>query len=398
MPGRGSRYSRPVPYELSIALRYLWASRRRAHVALVSAISIGGLTLGVAALVVSLALLTGFQDRIRESLAKDTPHLLVSSAAAPFFAEPREISGRIAAESGIQSIEPVVAGRGWITDVQARAALPVRYRASGRGMEPGEAAISRPTAGQLGVGPGSPVRLVSSRTEISPLGPSPVVVNVRVASLLREATGASSPEVRLSLADARALAGTETGVSAFEVKLASPDRAPQMARELSKRLGPDVSVRSWRDLNVGLSFALRMEKVLIFVTVFLIVVVASLNVVSDLALLVVEKRRDLGVLATLGAPAASLARIYWWLGGAIGAIGTVLGAGAGSALSVVLDRYGVIPLPRDVYVMSHVPFSVHPRDLTLAIVFSLATAAAAAHFPARAASRVGPAEALRLSR
>ncbi len=120
--------------------------------------------------------------------------------------------------------------------------------------------------------------------------------------------------------------------------------------------------------------------------------------VSDLALLVVEKRRDLGVLATLGAAGASLSRIYWWLGGAIGSLGTLLGVGAGAGLSWALDRYGLVPLPADVYLLSHVPFALHAKDLALVVAFSLATAAAASFFPAKAAARTGPAESLRLSR
>jgi lipoprotein-releasing system permease protein len=398
VPGAWSRYSPPVPFELFIALRYLSASRKRAHVALVSAISIGGLALGVAALTVSIALLTGFQDQIRERLSKTTPHLLVAPAGTAFFSDPPAVISAILREGGVRSIEPVVEGRGWITDLRARSALPVRYRGSGGDVRAGELRLSASIAGQLGVASGGRVRIISSRTQMSPIGLVPVVVTVEISSLSRESAGAPASEARLSLQDARALAGTDSGVSAFEVRLASPQDAPKKASELSSRLGPGISVRTWRDLNVGLTFALRMEKVLIFVTVFLIVIVASLNVVSDLALLVVEKRRDLGVLATLGAPGASLSRIYWWLGGAIGLTGTLIGAAGGTALSWALDRYGLVPLPADVYLLSHVPFAVHPRDLALVTVFSLATSAAAALFPARAASRVGPAESLRLSR
>ncbi|MGH9443798.1 MAG: ABC transporter permease [Thermoanaerobaculia bacterium] len=387
-----------MPYELFIALRYLSASRKRAHVALVSAISIGGLALGVAALVVSIALLTGFQDQIRERLARDTPHLLLAPTGAAFFEDPASVRDAIAKEPGVRSIDPIVSGRGWITDARGRSALPSRYRASGSDLAPGQAKLTSSSAGQLGLGPGSRARILSSRTQMSPLGPAPIVVTVEIVSLIRESAGPSGPEIRLSLPDARALAGTESGVSAFEVRLGSPDAAPAEARDLSARLGPRVSVRSWRDLNVGLTFALRMEKVLIFVTVFLIVVVASLNVVADLALLVVEKRRDLGVLATLGAPAASLSRIYWWLGGAIAAIGTLLGVAAGTGISWSLERSGILRLPADVYLLSHVPFAVHLRDVALVVAFSLATGAAATYFPARAAARVGPAESLRLSR
>jgi lipoprotein-releasing system permease protein len=299
---------------------------------------------------------------------------------------------------GVRSIVRAVEGRGWLADRHARGALPVRFRASGDEVPAGVARITTALAGQLGLGPGARARVVSGRTQMSPLGPVPTIVEVQVERLLRDSAGSPTPEVRLSMADARTLAGTDTGVSAYEVRLESADAAGAAARALSTELGAGYLVRSWNDLNVGLGFALRMEKVLIFVTVFLVVLVAALNVVSDLALLVVEKRRDLGVLATLGADGASLSRIYWWLGGAIGGLGTLLGALAGAALSWALDRYGLISLPSDVYLLSHLPFAVHPRDLFLAIAFSLLASAAAAIIPARAASRIGPVEALRLSR
>jgi lipoprotein-releasing system permease protein len=123
-----------------------------------------------------------------------------------------------------------------------------------------------------------------------------------------------------------------------------------------------------------------------------------LNVVADLALLVVDKRRDLGVLSTLGLPGSSLSKVYWWLGGAIGGAGTAIGATAGAGLSWALDRFALVPLPSDVYLMSHVPFALHARDLLLVVLFSLSAAMAAAILPARSAGRVGPAEALGLSR
>ena len=112
----------------------------------------------------------------------------------------------------------------------------------------------------------------------------------------------------------------------------------------------------------------------------------------------VEKKRDLGVLVSLGARPESLAKIYLILGGAIGALGTAIGVVVGVAASLLLDRLRVVPLPADVYLLSHVPFAIHPRDVALVTLFALATAVAAAILPARAASRLAPGEAIRLSR
>jgi lipoprotein-releasing system permease protein len=386
-----------MPLELSIAWRYLAASRKRAHVAVVSAIALGGLAVGVAALVLSIALLTGFQDRIRERLSRDTPHLLVLPASGTSLPGAARLAEEIARSREVSSVSPFVDGRGWITDPGARSALPIRFR-SDPSIAEGAIAVAGGVAGQIGTGRGGEVRLVADRTQLSPLGAIPVAIVLRVSSVTNVPPSAAVPEAALSLADARTLAGDATAVSGLAVKLASPAAADDVRASLVSRLGGGVRVRTWAESNPGLTFALRLEKMLIFVTVFLIVVVASLNVVSNLALLVVEKRRDLGVLATLGASGTSLSRIYWWLGAAIGGAGTLAGAAGGSAAAWALDRFAVVPLPRDVYLMSHVPFALHPRDLALVVAFSLAAAAAAAALPARSAGRVGPAEALRLSR
>lgn len=387
-----------MPFELSIALRYLAASRRRAHVAFISAIAVGGLAVGVGALVLSISLLTGFQDRIRERLARNTPHVLLLPARGSLFEDPEPLVRALEAEPETLKASPMLEGRGWITDTLARAALPLRFRASAGTAPPaGTIDVSSSLAGQIGAGPGAEIDVFSSRTVLSPLGPVPVSLRLKVRRMTRSGFNDSGPDAEIALADARTLLGTPRGASGVEAQLRDPEGAEEVASRLKRRLGGAAEVRTWRDLNAGLNFALRMEKVLIFVTVFLIVLVASLSVVSDLSLLVVEKRRDLGVLSTLGAAPGSLMKIVAWLATAIGTAGTLLGAATGGAASWLLDRYALVPLPSDVFLMTHVPFAVHPRDVALAVAFSLAAVFAAAVLPARSAARVGPAEALRLS-
>src|SRR5262249_31436312 len=157
-------------------------------------------------------------------------------------------------------------------------------------------------------------------------------------------------------------------------------------------------VQTWRELNASLGFALRLEKLVIFVTVGLVILVAALNIVSNIALLVVEKKRDLGVFATLGARPGSLARVYLILGLAIGILGTGLGLAIGTGTAWILDRYGLVPLPADVYLLPHVPFAVPAGELLFVAAFALGTALLAAVLPARAAARLAPGEAVRLSR
>ena len=155
---------------------------------------------------------------------------------------------------------------------------------------------------------------------------------------------------------------------------------------------------TWRERNAPLAFALRLEKVVIFVTVALVIVVAALNIVSNIALTVVEKKRDLGVLTAMGAAPGSLLRIYLTLGAIIGLLGTAAGVALGVGIAAAADRFRLVPLPGDVYMLTHVPFAIHPGEVAACAAFALVTAIAAAILPARAASRLAPGEAIRLSR
>ena len=393
-----------MSYEVFIALRYLSASRKRAHVALISTISVMGLAVGVAALVISLALLSGFQDRIRAQMAIRSPHVVVSPERGDLLADPQSVRRVLAALPGVLSVEPLVEGRGWLFAASGRTAVPVRYRnvsegplrLSGDGVPP--ARLSAAAAARVGAESGSLLRILSSRTRLSPIGPIPIASAVRVAEIRRGSALEKAADLEVPEATARLLLGLPTGAQAYEAKLADPEGAGDAARAAASRLPPGYRVRTWRELNAPLSFALRLEKAVIFATVALVIVVAALNIVSNIALLVVEKKRDLGVLISLGARPGSLGKIYLVLGALIGSLGTAAGVLVGVVASVLLDRFHAVPLPPDVYLMTHVPFAVHPREVVLVTVFALATAIAAAVLPARAASRLAPGEAVRLSR
>ena len=393
-----------MTWEPFVALRYLAASRKRAHVALISTISVLGLGVGVAALVVSLALLSGFQDRIRAQMSDRTPHLVVSPDRGDRLDDADFVSRQLASLPGVVATSPAIEGRGWLADASGRSVLPVRYRNAAPGTlpDPGDgpppARLASGVAARAGAERGSELRLLSSRTRLSPVGPIPVAVVIRAAAIRRGSLVEKSPDVEVPEATARLLSGIATGARSWEARLADPRKADAAAAEARALLGSRYRVQTWRDLNAPLAFALRLEKAVIFATVALVIVVAALNIVSNIALLVVEKKRDLGVLTSLGAAPPSLARIYLTLGAAIGAIGTGGGILVGVGASLLLDRYRLLPLPGEVYLLSHVPFAVHPMEVALVAVFALATAIAAALLPARAAARLAPGEAVRLSR
>ena len=394
-----------MTFESFIALRYLAASRRSAHVALISTISVVGLGVGVAALVLSLSLLSGFQDRIRAQMSDRSPHLVVSPERGDRLFDADLVSRVLAFVPGVVSTQPAIEGRGWLSDSASRTTLPVRFRnaapgsltdESGEGYPP--ARLSSAVAGRTGSERGSVLRLLSSRTRLSPIGPVPIAVAVRVRDIRRGSLVEKPADIELPEATARLLSGIASGARAWEARLADPSAADRAAAAVRAVLPAGYRVQTWRDLNAPLAFALKLEKVVIFATVALVIVVAALNIVSNIALLVVEKKRDLGVLTSLGAAPASLARIYLTLGAAIGAAGTTGGVLVGVGASLLLDRFRLVPLPGDVYLLSHVPFAVHPLEVATVAIFAFATAVSAALLPARAAARLAPGEAVRLSR
>jgi lipoprotein-releasing system permease protein len=391
-----------MSFEGFVARRYLLSSRKTAHVGLITRVSIGGLAVGVMALVLSLALLSGFQDRIRQQMTERSPHLTVEPERGIALSDPERARKALAEAPGVIAVEPVISGRAWLALASGGAAVPVRYRNAGdlrsEPEAPAPARVAAPAAFRIGAGVGEAVRLTSSRTRLSPIGPIPVSVMLSVADLSRRGSVERAPEVEVPEAIARQLSGQASGARTFEARLADPFRADDAARIVAGRLGPGYRVETWRDKNAPLSFALRLEKLVIFATVALVILVAAFNVASNVALLVVEKKRDLGVLTTMGAAPRSLARIYLALGAAIGAVGTTVGLVIGVGLAVALDRFQLIRLPQDMYLFTHLPFAVHPREVAIVAAFAVATAVAAAALPARAAARAAPGEAVELSR
>jgi lipoprotein-releasing system permease protein len=318
---------------------------------------------------------------------------------------PERVAEALGSLAGVVRVEPAIEGRGWASGTGIESTLPIRYRnaspgelSSGPLGVPPPARVSASTAARTRTAPGDLLTVTSSRTRLSPLGLVPVSVVVRVSDVRRSGALERAPDIELPEETARLLSGIVSGARAYEARLSSPARAEMAARAVSLLLGPAYRVQTWRELNAPLSFALRLEKAVIFATVALVIVVAALTIVSNIALTVVEKKRDLGVLTSLGATPGSLARIYLTLGAIIGAIGTALGVAMGVFASILLDRYEIVRLPADVYLLTHVPFAVHPAEVAIVAAFALATATAAAVLPARAAARLAAGEAIRLSR
>jgi lipoprotein-releasing system permease protein len=368
------------------------ASRRDAQVGVVAAAAFVGLVLGVAALVISLALLSGFQDHVLARLAEEAPHVLVTPAGRPDFAEAEGAAARLAAIPGVVTVTSVVRGRGWIT---ARGqALPSvlagREGAEGITLDPSQAR-------QLSALPGEDVTVVSSRSRLSPLGPVPVTASLSVTEVAAVATGRRQPEAIVPAEAARRLFGLpEGGATGFELRLSDPEAAADVASRAKEALGPaTTATTTWREANRPLLLALRLERVVLFATVFLVVIVAGLNLAATSAVLAATRRSDAAVLTVLGATPGVLARVFLFAGLLLGAAGTFTGLALGAAVAVVLDATRAIPLPAQLFALAHVPFKPGIRDLLAVGAFSLLWSFLSSLVPARMASRVDVTEALR---
>jgi len=198
----------------------------------------------------------------------------------------------------------------------------------------------------------------------------------------------------VSLETAERLLGKDS-VDYIQLRVDNIFAAPEIARSIPLILGHDYMTNDWAETNRSLFSALWLEKMAISITIGLIVMVAALNIVASLILLVMEKNRDIAILKTMGASALSVTAIFMMQGLIIGLVGTTIGAAAGFGVSYVLDRYRLIRVPIDVYQVSHVPFTVLPRDFALVVIAAVIVCFLATIYPSRQAARLDPAQALR---
>jgi lipoprotein-releasing system permease protein len=371
-----------------LAGRYLLGLRRRTHVAAVSAISFGAMALGAAALVITLALLEGFQATIRAQLERTGVHAQLRPRAGRSLPAGDWIATLRQRHPDLQ-VRPVTSGAVWC--LAGGAATPATLEVAD-GVSRVE--INRVLAARLAVGVGSSFTVASPVLALTPLGPMPSQRRLEIGAV-RE--GSHGEDGAVVLVPPALGAGLIAAGGPQVVELRSPD--PQQAWDVASRVHPDVpdgvEVVSFRDLNRPLLAALQLERAMIGLGVALVIVVAALNLLCNLALLAAEKRADVALLGALGLGRERIRTLFLALGLGVGALGGVLGALGGAAIATVLDRTHALPLPRGVFIVSHVPFRVTPGALALALAVSLAAALLASLAPARAAARRDILEGLR---
>jgi lipoprotein-releasing system permease protein len=407
-------------FELFVALRYLLAPRRQARVSLVSLFSTIGVAVGVMALIIALALMTGLQGELRAKLLGAVAHVYLTKAAG--FADYRAEVERLRQIPGLIGAGPAVIGKALVstnrddafitvkgidpalevdvTDIRSAMRqgriedLVPRTLEDGTEDRPG-ILLGQDLAAQLGVSVGDTVSLLVPQGTLSPLGVVPRTRIVRVAGIYQLGLLEFDSQYGLVSLDFGERLMSKAEPDLIQIRVRDLYDAPAVAQQIEATLGAGYDARDWASMNQSLFSALWLEKMGISIAVALIVIVGALNIISSLILMVMQKSRDIAILKTMGASARSVMMIFIAQGTAIGIVGTALGSIGGLALCWVLDHYKVVHIPIDVYQVSYVPFIVLPEDFVIVVVSAIAICFVSTIYPSRQASRLDPVQALR---
>ncbi|HDT13051.1 MAG TPA: FtsX-like permease family protein [Candidatus Aminicenantes bacterium] len=404
-----------MSFELFVARRYLTARRKQAFISVITLISVAGIAIGVAALVIAIALITGFQGDVQDKILGATSHVMVSDLGARGLEDYEAMAETIRAIPGVESVSPVVYSTVLVTGIGESSGALVkgidfeRERPTSPWLQSLEAGglpetggaregllLGRELALRIGAQVGDVVGLVTASSTLSPMGLLPKRKTFEVAGIFN--TGLyefDSSTALVAIGVAQKLFGLEGRASYIQVKLEDIFAAPAIGARIQAALPPVVYITTWMELNRSLFSALKLEKNIMFLTITLIVIVAALNIIATLILMVMEKTRDIGTLMAIGATPLMVNRIFFFQGALIGVIGTALGVALGLGWCALANAFELIKIPVDIYQISYVPFRMRPLDLAAIVGVTLLICFVSTLFPARRAARVDPVVALK---
>ncbi len=406
-------------YELFIGLRYLKAKRKQIFISVISFLSMGGVGLGVMALVIVLSVMRGFEDDLKNKILGTNAHLVILQHGGPIrdygeiMDKVKAVHGVVAAtpfvftqamitsESGahgivLRGIDPDTAGKVINIDATVKKGSVASLRQEAEPPAQPGILIGKELAQNLGVLLNDTVVVVSPAGALAPMGMGPPMKKFRVTGIFDSGMYEYDTSMAyLSLKSAQKFLDMDDTVSGIEVKVQDIYNVKEVAREVQKQLGFPFWTKDWMQMNRSLFAALKLERTVMFIILVLIVLVAAFGIVSTLIMVVMEKNKDIAILKSMGATARSIMRIFILEGLIIGVIGTVIGLIGGYGICRILAEYQFISLPRDVYYISHLPVKMSGGDFLLIALASLGISFLATLYPSWQASRLDPAEALR---
>lgn len=413
------------PLEFSIAGRYLRSRRGSRLLSFITVIAIGGITVGVSALIVIMGVMNGLQTDLRDKILVGSPDLRVLTYGDELIVKHwPAVLARIRRQPGVVAVAPFVfttalvkteksnyiesaqiagilaagtAGAN-VTTIREHADSGAFRFATADGKRRG-AVLGKLIAQRLNAMPGSRITLYSAAG--NQINPATGIVMPRVTIL--EVTGVfdtgmfeyDDKYIYVDLESAQAIAGLDSSVTGFEVRTPSRDIAPAVAMAITDSLGFPFHTVDWHEQNSALFRALNLEKLGMGLILLLIIMVAAFNVVSTLTMVVRDKTREIGILKAMGLPSPAVRRIFLMQGLVIGIVGTCAGLAIGVAAGFTIDRYKLITLDPQVYFIDHLPVRLQPFDIGLIVLLGILVATVATLYPAAQAARLFPIEAIR---
>ncbi len=415
----------PTRLERRIAVRYLRSRRGRRGASLSTTISIGGIAVGIMALIVVLGVMNGLRDDLRDRILVANPHLRILTFGGSLRMDHwTDVLARIRAEPSVVAAAPEVITQSLIINASkypeavnilgldtAAVSLPVTsirehveggmlsFQATDTSAD-GAVLLGRRLSERLGAFPGDIVELIPpTAAQVNPaLGYAfPRFWKFQVSGTFE--TGMYQYDNQFVLMDretAQRFAGLDSAVTGIQVRVRDAWEAPRIGQELAESLGI-ISYRSldWQEQNGALFAALQLEKLAMGLVIFFIMIVAAFNIVGTLTMLVTDKTREIGILEAMGLPAGSIGRIFLAQGAIIGTVGVAIGLAAGLVIAFVVDRSGWVRINAAIYGIDRLPVHVEPTDLLVVIAAGFLVAVAATLYPSRAATRLTPVDAIR---
>jgi len=425
-----------MPYELLISLRYLKAKRKQVFVSVITLISVLGIFLGVAALIIVLAVMNGFENDLRNKILGINSHIvLMGHSATGGMQHYEDVMKEVGSVKDVVASTPFIYSqvmlkngdnvvgvvlRGISTDTASKVINFGKMRAGNiadlskenrsKSGAKGEAVdlpgivIGKELAKNLGAFLNEPLSIVSPMGVTTPFGLVPRVKKFIVVGIFDSGFYEyDSTLAFISLRDCQEFLNMVDQVTGLEIKVADIYKADTIAKDIERKLGYPYWARHWMEMNKNLFSALRLEKRVMFIILSLIVLVAAFNIISTLIMVVMEKNKDIAILKSMGATAKSIMKIFIFQGLTIGVIGAVTGCLAGllialnlNAISIFIENlFGFKILPGDVYYLSELPSQVNYGDVSIILVGTILICFLSTIYPSWRASKLDPAEALR---
>ncbi|MFH2124630.1 MAG: lipoprotein-releasing ABC transporter permease subunit [Pseudomonadota bacterium] len=410
-------------YEWFISFRYLRARHKQRFISLISLISVAGITVGVMALIVVLAVYSGFTDGLRDQILGINSHIIVQHPGGSIdnYRETRE---RILTVDGVTGATPYLYTQTLLSGATGGSGVILRgidpetaqgvvklgkqmIRGSIHDLEQDPAnrvppvILGKNLADELHVTVGDKVRLISSSGPLTPMGVIPKMKTCRVSGIFESGMYEyDSSLAYMTLNDVQTFLESGDVVHGIEVSVREDElnQADQVARRITDELASTSDsifiAKDWMSMNRNLFAAFKLEKIGMFICLTLIILVAALNIISALIMVVMEKEKDIAILKSMGATSRSIMKIFFFQGLVIAFSGTVLGVAGGLGLCDLLSRYKFIELPSNVYPMSTLPIKVLPMDVTIVAIAAIIITLAATIYPSWKASQVHPGEVL----